>query len=446
MNWSYFKAPVRVLKKTTRLLALSLIVTINSALANESSIESISLSDAIQRTLANNPQLSVFEYKHKALEGKLIAAGLKPKYNVGVELEDFAGTGAVSGVNNSEMTLTISSVIELGDKVNNRKYLVNSQKQALAVDKKIQTLGILGEVTKRYIDVLTIQQIMLVNENAEKLARKTYQTVSKKVQIGSAPSSEQKRAEASLAIARLETLTTAKKLKTTLRKLAIMWGEQSPRFAHVSGNLLAFPKVTSLEFIIAQLSKSPHITVFAERSKIQQAQLQLSKSQSNPNITWTAGVKRLEGSNDNAFVAGFSMPLFSEKRNSGQYQSQKAKLVEIEQQKQASIRVLYSQLTSLFSAQEEARLKVEMLGSSIIPPQEKALELVQQGYSQGRFSYLELISVQKELIEMQYSLIFAANEVHKQSASIEALSGIPLISSYFPSKADAQLSNIIENY
>lgn len=51
--------------------------------------------------------------------------------------------------------------------------------------------------------------------------------------------------------------------------------------------------------------------------------------------------------------------------------------------------------------------------------------------------------MQKELIDMQYTLIWAASEVHKQSAAIEALSGIPLIS--FSEQTASQLSSFIEN-
>jgi cobalt-zinc-cadmium efflux system outer membrane protein len=330
----------------------------------------------------------------------------------------------------------------LGDKVNSRKLYVNAQQQAIAVEKRIQTLDILGEVAARYIDVLTLQQIMLVNENAEKLARETYQTVSKKVRVGSAPSSEQKRADAALATARLKTLTISKQLEASVRKLAIMWGEQSPQFSRVSGDLFALPKTISLEYIMAQLSQSPHILAYAEQSRIQQAQLQSINAQSHANITWSAGVKRLEGSNETALVAGISVPLFTSDRNRGSYQSQKAKLDEVEQQRKASERAIYSQLATFYAAQEEARLTVETLQTSIIPPQESALSLVQKAYSDGRFSYLELVSVQKELIEMQYALIFAASEVHKQSASIESLSGIPLISS---GNTESQLSSFIEN-
>ena len=429
MNWSYFKATVNVLKKTIRLSVLSFIVTTNIAFANDLYLESVSLSDAIQRTLANNPQLTAFEYKQKRLDGELVTAELKPEYNFGVELENFAGTGDVSGLSDAELTLSISSVVELGDKVNSRKFYVNAQKQAIAVEERIQTLDILGEVTTRYIDVLTLQQVMRVNENAEKLARETYQTVSKKVRIGSAPSSEQKRAEAALATARLKTLTISKQLDASVRKLAIMWGEQSPKFSRVSGDLFAFPKTISLEYIMAQLSQSPHLLAYAEQSRVQQAQLQLINTQSKANITWSAGIKRLEGSNDTALVAGVSVPLFTSDRNRGNYQSQIAKLSEVEQQQKAAERVLYSQLAMFYAAQEEARLTVEALQTNIIPLQEEALALVQKAYSDGRFSYLELVSVQKELIDMQYALIFAASDVHKQSAAIEALSGIPLISS-----------------
>ena len=117
MNMSYFKAPVLAWKKVKRLLLLSFLVTTNNVFANDLTVDSVSLSEAIQRTLANNPQLTAFKYKQKRLDGELATAGLKPEYNVSAELENFAGTGDVSGFSDAELTLSISSVVELGDKV-----------------------------------------------------------------------------------------------------------------------------------------------------------------------------------------------------------------------------------------------------------------------------------------------------------------------------------------
>ena len=72
-------------------------MTTNNVFANDLTVDSVSLSEAIQRTLANNPQLTAFKYKQKRLDGELATAGLKPEYNVSAELENFAGTGDVSG-------------------------------------------------------------------------------------------------------------------------------------------------------------------------------------------------------------------------------------------------------------------------------------------------------------------------------------------------------------
>ena len=81
MNMSYFKAPVLAWKKVKRLLLLSFLVTTNNVFANDLTVDSVSLSEAIQRTLANNPQLTAFKYKQKRLDGELATAGLKPEYN-----------------------------------------------------------------------------------------------------------------------------------------------------------------------------------------------------------------------------------------------------------------------------------------------------------------------------------------------------------------------------
>lgn len=50
MNMSYFKAPVLAWKKVKRLLLLSFLVTTNNVFANDLTVDSVSLSEAIQRT------------------------------------------------------------------------------------------------------------------------------------------------------------------------------------------------------------------------------------------------------------------------------------------------------------------------------------------------------------------------------------------------------------
>ena len=69
---------------------------------------------------------------------------------VGIEVENVLGTGDVSGIRDTELTLTLSSVIELGDKVNSRMNVVSTKQAQLRAQQRIRSLDILGETTRRY--------------------------------------------------------------------------------------------------------------------------------------------------------------------------------------------------------------------------------------------------------------------------------------------------------
>jgi cobalt-zinc-cadmium efflux system outer membrane protein len=158
------------------------------ALQNEAAdAVSITLEQAIKHTLTHNPQLHEFDFKQQIVAGEAKTAALTPGYSLGVELENVMGSGDASGINDAELTLTLSSVIELGDKVNARKGITDAQRQHVLVQRKVRTLDILSEVMRRYIDVLAQQQSLQILNDAEQLARYTYQAVSKRVDAGASP-------------------------------------------------------------------------------------------------------------------------------------------------------------------------------------------------------------------------------------------------------------------
>lgn len=91
----------------------------------------LSLERAIANTLAQNPQLHQFSLKHEALLGRRESYDLSPSLNAGVEIENLAGSGNFSSTQSAEITLALSSVIELGGKRSARVSVANSQIQSL---------------------------------------------------------------------------------------------------------------------------------------------------------------------------------------------------------------------------------------------------------------------------------------------------------------------------
>src|SRR5262245_11676722 len=76
----------------------------------------LTLADAVALALARNPDLAASRYELTAVQGRITQAGLRPNPQLDVELENFAGTGAVKGFDALETTLSLSQVLELGDK------------------------------------------------------------------------------------------------------------------------------------------------------------------------------------------------------------------------------------------------------------------------------------------------------------------------------------------
>ncbi|MEP0354406.1 TolC family protein [Paraglaciecola sp.] len=386
----------------------------------------LTLQSAIKLTLANAPELHEFTFKQQAIEGDIKTASLKPELIAGIEVENFLGTGEVSGIKDTELTLTLSSVIELGNKLSSRKAFASAQSQAAEVRKQVRTLDILAEVTRRYIDVLAQQALIKAQKDAESLARYTYQAVTKRVEAGASPAFEQQRAEAALARARLEVLTALQTKQGMINSLAIMWGEQNPTFTNVEGDLFALPPSPSLTSLFTILLESPNLDVYAQDARLQTAQVRLTQAAKQSDLSWTAGIRRINGIDETAFVAGVSMPLFAGNRNLGEYEKQRAIQGQLEQQKQSATQNLYHQLNMALIARNNALLNVQTLKNAIIPPLVDALSLVEQAYINGRFSYLEWVSTRQELLNAKQALIQSAKQAHQRGADIESLTAQPL--------------------
>jgi outer membrane protein, heavy metal efflux system len=408
---------------------LVLLTTHTVVVAQTNSITNgeMTLQSAIQRTLTNSPELHEFTYKQEAIEGEIKTASLKPALNAGIEVENFLGTGEVSGIKGSELTLTLSSVIELGNKLNSRKAFAKAQSTFVEAQKQVHTLDVLAEVTRRYIDVLAQQALIDAQQEAETLARYTYQAVTKRVDAGASPVFEQQRAEAALARARLDVVTAQQTKQAMINSLAIMWGEQYPTFTDVAGDLFALQSSPSLTVLFNTLLGSPNLDVYTQEARLQASQVRLTQAANQSDLSWTAGIRRMNGIDETAFIAGVSMPLFAGERNIGEYEKQRAIQAQLEQQKESATQSLYHQLNMALMVRNNALLNVQTLQNSIIPPLVQALELVEQAYINGRFSYLEWVSTRHELLNAKQALIQSAKQAHQRGADIESLTAQPLV-------------------
>lgn len=392
----------------------------------------LTLTDAIRFSLAENPSLKVFPLRDAAIQGRLQTANLKPAYELGGETENFAGTGGFTGVSSAELTVSLSSTIEMGGKREARTGMYSQSRSLLEAQQQVESLELLGEVTRRYIDVLAAQQrVVLANEAAE-LAKMTVRIVKKRAKAGSTPDAEVKRAQAAFAQSQLTLLSGQQQLSYLNVALAALWGETSPSFTSISGNLFKFGQDVDFATLYARIKINPAIQVFAAQERLKNAEVRLAKTESSSDINWSVGVRRFQDTSDTAITAGFSMPLFSSERNSGAVSAALASRNEVFIQREVALLKMHTQLFRAFSNRQQAIVSAQKLQSEIVPALEEALNETQQAYERGRYSYLEYVSARQELLRARQTLIESAAAALTYGADIEQLTAEPLPASQYP--------------
>lgn len=397
----------------------------------ESTSNSITLNTALKRAIEQNPSLKVFDFRNTALSGQMEIAALKPAYELGLEAENFSGSDELSGFDGAEITVSLSSVLEMGDKRAARRGIVSGSRSVLDAQRQVESLELLGEVTRRYLDVLALQEQVSLAKEANDLADETLKIVKKRAKAGATPDAEIKRAQAAAAQAHLTLLSTQQQLDFLKVSLAALWGESSPNFSSVVGDLYHFGTDVEFNTLFAKMEKNPAVQIFAAEERLRDAEVRVAKTQSKADISWSIGVRRFQANDDSALVAGFSMPLFSSRRSSGAVSTALAQRNEISVQKEVALLSMHTQLFRAFHNRRQAILAAKELQSTIIPALSDALKETQAAYQRGRYGYLEYVTARQELLNARRTLIESALSALTYGAEIEQLTAEPLSASQY---------------
>lgn len=388
--------------------------------------ETLSLTQVIERVQQQHPTLKVFQFRHQVLDGAAQTQSLKPGYEIGFDADNVVGSGESQGIDSAEFTISLSSVIELGDKINARSAVINEQRAYLEAERKIAALNLLSEATRRYIDVLAAQSQLQLAIDSLSLAEQTLAVVNNRAQVGVTPDAEVKRAQAAVFNAKLVAKKQLLQLDYTKLALSMMWGETEVSFSNLAGSLFEFTDDVALAPLFEKVKYSPSIEAYLTQAQLKEAELRFAKTQSSTDIKWSVGVKQLQQTNDSALTAGFSMPLFSGERNSGAILSAQAAKDEVIANREVALLTLYGQLYRAYASRKQAILTVNRLQVSVIPTLTFALEDTEKAYKQGLYSYLDYLTAREELLFARRALIDAAASALRYGVDIEQLIAEPL--------------------
>lgn len=412
---------------------------------NQVTLKALTLEQAIINVLEHSPVLKEADYESKAAAARIRIAKQSPRYRGSIELENFAGSGLFSGVDALETTLSLSKVLELGDKEKLRGDVSSNKAMLLRNEHDSKRLDLLVETTKRFIGVVTNQQRLSNANDSIAIAKRTKRLVAKRVKAGKSATAELRRAEIALARSKLELEHAKHKLEASRIKLVTLWGEMPQSASQISfttaeANLFEFEPLEPFESLVTLLESNPDLVRFATQKRMAQARTLLAKSLGQSDLEISGGLRHFNTSDNTALVLSLNIPFGSSSRAKVKIQES-----EIMAQRQPLIYqqqrlTLYATLFEFHQEVKHASDAVNTLRKTIIPQAKQALKDYEKGYAAGRYSFFELTEAQKLLLELKLESIIAASDYHRYFIEIDRLTGAGLSGNDASSQAvgDAQ--------
>ncbi len=381
----------------------------------------LTLRQALQLALLNNPALQGFSYEVRIREAQALQASLLPNPEVGLEVENIGGQGDVRGLRAAETTLQFSQLIELGGKRQKRTRVAELEGNLAGWDFEARRLDVYAATVEAYVAVVAAQERVRLSRELVALAESFLKNIYERVEKGKDSPAEAARAEVELANATVELQAAEKALQSARQQLAALWGSTRLKFQRVSGKLDTVVALPPLDNLVDYVVKNPDIARWAAEKQLADARLASEKAQRIPDPVVSGGIRRLNEIESNAFVMGISVPLLVFNRNQGNIRAAELQRLQVERFQEAALIAVRSNLVTLYNQLTAVRDEIQIIRTQSLPRAEEAFRIIREGYLSGRFGFLDVLDAQRTLFDVRSRYVDALAEFHTLVAQIERL-------------------------
>jgi outer membrane protein, heavy metal efflux system len=408
------------------LAGFALAVLASGGAAAAEAARPITLAQALQRVLANNPRLTAADRDVGIASGKSLQAGVLPNPELSYELDNAEGSGPYVGMQLAESTLQLSQLIELPGKRNARMAAGTAGVDSAVWQQRATRLEVLSEATIAFIMVVSAQRrIQIYDEQIAGLDR-LVPFLQKRVEEGATSPAETLRAQVTADLFRVDRERVKSQLATARRDLAILMNDSSPRFGDAVGRLGAVGRPPAFQSVVQSIDANPQLVRWTAITAQRNAELLLARLGAVPDPRVWAGWRYFRDTNDSAVRVGVSMPLPIFDQNTGNILAAEKTLEKASAERAINKAALIAVAGRAYDALTGAVQELKLLRSTIIPNAIKAVDTMESGYRQGRFTLLELLDMRGSAAQAQLREQEALQNFHVAVATIEGLVGTPL--------------------
>ena len=376
----------------------------------------LTLPQALEEAAARSPAVVAAEREVAAAEARLRQAGYRNNPELSVEVENFAGTGALKGLQSTEITAAVNQRLDLGGRRTARVEVARAEVRVQQLRLAIARADLARSVREQFARAISAHERLEQAEDNVTWARELARVTGVLVEAGRDPPLRALRARSALAQASAAFEAAKAEELAARSSLAALFGVSAP-VEQVTGSVLDLvPRQISAETSLeVQLADAERLAAGAG------VRQQVTERRLDPAVG--VGVRHVRETGDVGLVAGVSMPLQLFDRNQGGIAAARALEAAAEARRLGILATTTAQARNAIANVEAAQRRVSALDKNAVPEAAEALRLTQRSYEEGRASLLELLdarnaytAAQASLTEARQALALATAELGRISA------------------------------
>lgn len=384
----------------------------------------MTLEEAVRRALAHDPQVQAEQQGVTAASARVRQAGVRPNPELGIDVENFAGTGGQRSFAGAEVTVGLSQKIELGGKREARVAAAERSVDAARLAQAELKRDIVAQAAALYAAAAAAARTQTALTSHIQDLERIVTLLKRRAAAGAAPLADATRAEIDLARARADLDAAKAEAAAAAGRLALVTG------VPVSGLVLpaALPadeeKTAAYDALEAGLARHPRLARLAALQRERAAQVAIETASATPDVTVGVGVRRREGEDDTGFVVSAAMPLQVFDQNTGNIDAARAELARSTAELDVGRRKLALEFQTAFADANAACDRTQRLSRDIVPAAGRVLAETESGFAKGRMSALALLDAVKAKASAQIDAAQASVQCTRSRVALLTLTGL----------------------
>lgn len=376
--------------------------------------------ELLRQAQTSAPRLAEARAEIARAQGLARQAGARPNPVLGVEVENFAGSGPFEGADLSETTASIEQTLELGGKRGARVAAGRAEVDAARLRAIEIGAQYAFDLAEAYAQAEAADRRIALAGESLGLAEEDARIATALVEAGREADLRRVQAGAAMQAARAALEEARAAQATAFGNLTALSGAPAP-ITSVAVSLLAQadqPMAVSSPDPLA----SPTYLAAAAAREAAARRIRVERSRAVPDLTVSVGVRRFQEDDATAAVAGVSAPFPLFDRNRGNISAAQAELSAAEARldsarldSEANARAGVARISAT-----DSRLAAAREGERTA---DEAYRLTRIGYEGGKLDLVELLNARRALAEARAQTIDAALARLSAQAALARLQG-----------------------